>query len=188
LPLLCAARECRRTRPWETPITARRDELADVTKSLAKAEAGEAVDRKTIDRSVGVAQIKLSTAAMALRKTPWIDQDASNKWPARNQIEGNFDALEMKEKKRILKLLSEPSTNVLIAAGLLTRLKIRANRYPDMDRGAFGANDRAIKVISTEYNIGATNTLEVDAKPTAYGDDIWKNMQWHVLKRNFPNT
>ena len=54
-------------------------------------------------------------------------------------------------------------------AKILAHLKNRANRYPGLSRTAFGANARAMQIVATEYNMGATNSPEPTARPTGYG-------------------
>ncbi len=49
-------------------------------------------------------------------------------------------------------------------------------------------SDRACKIIATEYNLGASNSMESAASPNYYGDDIWTKMSDPVLAHYFPNT
>jgi hypothetical protein len=55
------------------------------------------------------------------------------------------------QQREILTLLAGPRSNITTAARLLARLKNRPHRYPTMTRAAFGANERAVKIVATEY-------------------------------------
>ncbi|QGZ38230.1 uncharacterized protein DUF4157 [Pseudoduganella flava] len=174
--------------PLETPAEARADEVKKVDASLKRAAAGAQVDPADIDRSVGVGQIKLSTAAAMAGKIPWRESNPATRHGVRAQTAQDFAALGVDVKSAVLRILADPRKNIFVAAALLKRLKNRPHRYPAMPRAQFGADEQAVKLIATEYNIGASDTPLAAAKPTDYGDTVWKLMGSAVLKRNFPNT
>ncbi|MFB9499737.1 hypothetical protein ACFFR6_22410 [Saccharothrix mutabilis subsp. capreolus] len=88
----------------------------------------------------------------------------------------------------MITLLSWPKSNIATAARLLARLKNRSHRYPGMSRAAFGAHERATKIIATEYNLGGSRTPVAPANPSWYGDEARKNMNDPEMARTFPNT
>jgi hypothetical protein len=167
---------------------ARESELSGVDAAIKKQASGQSVPPQDIDHSVGVAQVKLSTAAMAQGLIPWTEADPANKLPARNTIAQNFSALPGTTLTDLYSLLAWPKSNIRTAANYLAKLKNRANRYPSMMRATFGVNERACEIIATEYNVGATNSPEFSAQPSSYGQTIWKNMSSTVVQKVFPNT
>jgi hypothetical protein len=90
------------------------------------------------------------------------------------------------QQREILTLLAGPRSNITTAARLLARLKNRPHRYPTMTRAAFGANERAVKIVATEYNIGASTTGEALAEPSPYGGDVWHKTQDPLMREFFP--
>ncbi len=144
---------------------------------------------QVVDRSIGVGQIRLSTAAMVTGATPWIDQEPGNRQPTRNLTEANFEALSADEKATIYQLLRWPKSNILMAARLLTTLKNRANRFPTLTKGDFATNQNAVGVVASEYNLGPSDTSAVDARPSWYGRNVWNSMNTDaILIHYFPNS
>lgn len=172
----------------DTNKQSRESELSGVDAAIKKQASGQSVPPQDIDHSVGVAQVKLSTAAMAQGLIPWTEADPANKQPARNTIAKNFSALPNTTLTDLYNLLAWPKSNIKTAANFLAKLKNRANRYPSMPRATFGVNQRACEIIATEYNVGATNSPEVSAQPSNYGQTIWTNMSTPVVQKVFPNT
>lgn len=174
--------------PYRSPADARASEIAGVQSSLDQAAAGAVVDPKDIDHSVGVGQVKLSTAAALAGKIPWRESDRSNRAAVRAQTTRDFAAVGVSTKQALLRLLSKPRSNIVVAASLLARLKNRPHRYRAMPRADFGANQAAVALTATEYNIGPSATPLADAKPTEYGTTVWTDMQSDVMQRNFTDT
>ena len=172
----------------DTNKQSRESELSDVKTAIEKKASGATVDPKDIDHSVGVAQVKLSTAAMHKGLIPWTEANPANKGPARATIATNFSALPTTSLTDLHTLLAWPKSNIKTAADLLARLKNRTNRYPTMSRGSFGADQRACEIVATEYNIGPTTSPEPAAVASSYGKDIWSFMSVALLKKIFPNT
>jgi hypothetical protein len=166
---------------------ARETKLTDAASAIEKKASGGAVPPSQINRSLGVAQIKLSTAAMQQGLIPWIEQDPQSKKGARAQIASNLSALPAAKLADLHTLLAWPKSNIKTAADQLTRLKNRSNRYPSMVRSDFGSNRRACEIIATEYNVGATNSPESLARSTSYGQNIWSYMSLPLMEKFFTN-
>ena len=96
-------------------------------------------------------------------------------------------ALNPGKQRTLITLLSWPKSNITTAAQLLASLKNRSHRHPNLSRAAFGASERAAKIIATEYNLGGSRTPEALANPSWYGDEAWKNMNDPEMGRVFPN-
>ncbi|QLE75770.1 DUF4157 domain-containing protein [Streptomyces rectiverticillatus] len=173
--------------PIGSPRAARESELAKTDATLRRRESGKPVETKDLDRSVGVGQVKSSTAAMVTGAIPWTEQNRENRAPARGKVQADYMALPPARQREILTLLSWPRSNISVAARYLARLKNRPNRYPKMTRAAFGSNERAVKIIATEYNLGPSTSAEALAEPADYGGQVWKYMQDPLMQQFFPN-
>ncbi len=139
------------------------------------------------DRTLGVGQIRPVTAAMVTGATPWIDQDRSDRRPARELIQAGYDALAPEAKRAIITRLRWPKSNIAMAARLLSTLKNRANRYPALTRAQLAADPHAVGILATEYVSGATRTPAADARASGYGSWVWHQMQESLMQRFFPN-
>lgn len=183
--------EIANTDPWPI-LTAnkafRQKKIAKVEAAIGERAAGKESSVKDIDRSVGVGEIRLSSAAMAQGTIPWTEADPADKAAARAKISSDFGKLLPSTMLDLLTALKWPKSNIQTAATLLAKLKNRPNRYPSMDRAGFGATQRACEIIATEYNVGATNTPESGAQSSDYGQKIWRDMSASVLPKYFPNT
>ncbi|MEW6731006.1 MAG: DUF4157 domain-containing protein [Acidobacteriota bacterium] len=168
--------------------SARATEISDVDTAIKKQASGATVPMKDINRSIGVGQMKLSTAAMLQGLIPWIEQDPQNKQPARTQINTEFSKLPTTTLTDLHTLLAWPKSNIKMVAELLAKLKNRANRYPLMTRAAFGTHQRACEIIATEYNVGATNSPEPLANASDYGRRIWSYMSLPLMQKFFSNN
>lgn len=171
-----------------TNKAAREDEVSDVKTAIQNRAAGSSVPTKEIDRSIGVGQVKLSTAAMAQGLIPWVEQDPLNKQAGRKQVETNFAALPASTLADLHTLLAWPKSNIQTAATQLAKLKNRSNRYPSLARADFGTNQRACEIIATEYNIGPTTSIEPLANASDYGRRIWTYMSLPVMQNFFSNS
>lgn len=192
-PLLLASvlrMEIENTTPFGISSTPwyRRHEIAGVESEIANRERGQAYAPDDINRSIGVGQIRMSTAAMLFGHITWRDQPRTARRATRSSIARDFDALSTVTQRNILTELRWPRSNINAAARLLERLKNRPNRYPTMTRLIFGSNQRAVEIIATEYNAGSTTTLEADAGQNYYGQQIWTYMQESFMQSQFPNT
>ncbi|MGW1893991.1 eCIS core domain-containing protein [Streptomyces sp. NPDC002004] len=172
--------------PIGSPREARESELAETGLALHRRELGKPTEAKDLDRSVGVGQVKLSTAAMVTGAIPWTEQAPADRGPGRGKVQADFMKLTPAQQREILTLLSWPRGNISVAARFLTRLKNRPNRYPKMSRNDFGSNERAVKIIATEYNLGPSTSPESLARPSSYGDEVWKHMQDPLMRQFFP--
>lgn len=166
----------------------RLSEISGVESEIQNRESGQSFDPDEINRSVGVGQILLSTAAMLFGDIPWREQERTHRGVARRQIRRDFQALSASQQRDILTTLRWPKSNIDTAARLLARLKNRPNRYPTMTRPTFGTNQRAVEIIATEYNSGATTTPESSAGPSYYGQLVWNFMQDSFMQAQFPNV
>lgn len=173
-------------RTWTNKDT-RNSKLDDVKTALDKKAAGQNVDRKDLEKSIGVGQVKMASAAMAQGLIPWTEQDANNKNPGRQKISDDFAKLSTGQLNDLYTQLSWAKSNVTQVAALLTKLKNRANRYPTLTRATFGTNQRAGEIIATEYNVGATNSPEFRANSSDYGKNVWKAMSLPIMGR-FTNS
>lgn len=143
---------------------------------------------QTVDRSIGVGQIRLSTAAMMIGKTPWIDQQRWSRKQGRAQTEKNFVELPPDEKITLFRLLRWPKSNISMAARLLAKLKNRANRFPALTKNAFSANPHALSIIATEYNVGPSDSPAKDARTSWQGELITEYMNTDkILIHYFPD-
>ena len=128
-----------------------------------------------LDRSLGVAQIKPQTAAMLLGLTPWreLPRDPALRPPVADQIFKDYGLLSATTKVDLFNLLRFPKSNIDLCARLLARLKNRAHRWPDLAPDALLRNELAMRVIASEYNLGASETPQAAAMPTAYGGKVY---------------
>jgi len=145
-------------------------------------------EQKRTNRSIGVGQIRTSTAAMVEENTTWIDQDMNDKETDRNKINKNFMDLNLEKRNDIFEELRFPKSNIMMAAKLLTKLKNRTNRFPTLSKKDFVANEHAVEVIATEYNMGSTNSQAKDAQASPYGQVAWLNLTTDpLIIKYFPN-
>jgi hypothetical protein len=151
------------------------------------AREAELDDPGSHDRPLGVGQIRPMTAAMVMGAAPWIDQDRSDRRPARELIKAGYDALSPETKRSILTRLRWPKSNITLTAKLLATLKNRPNRYPELTRAQLATDPGAVGIIATEYVSGATQTPAADARPSGYGSWVWHQMQESLMQRFFPN-
>lgn len=172
--------------PLISPARSRDREIDGVDETLGDRERGRPVSGQDLDRSVGVGQIKLSTAAMATGATPWIEQDRNERSVGRAEARENFLALPTVRQREILTLLRWPRSNIATTAQILAHLKNRENRYPGMSRAAFASSERATKIIASEYQLGGSTSPEALAQPTEYGDEVWQNMHDAIMQQFFP--
>ncbi|NKY38487.1 hypothetical protein [Cellulomonas septica] len=177
--------------PLMSPRAARDREIARSAEALAERAAGEAVDPADLDRSIGVGQIRPSTAAMVDAEaggTPWVEQNRDDRGPARTTIQNNYRGLSVAQQRSIHTMLAWPKSNIDTAARLLARLKNRSHRYPGLARADFGTAQRAAEIVATEYNQGGTSTPAAAARPSWYGSAVWAHMQDTAMQSVFPNT
>ena len=125
------------------------------------------------DPSLGLTQMRLSTAAMARGDIPW--QEARSPIPAHREaalsaLERNFEALP--DEDYLIEILRSPRRSLRLTARYLARLKNRSNRYPNQTAAQFAQNGRGLAIIATEYHLGPTATPETSASPDFYGDQV----------------
>jgi hypothetical protein len=160
----------------------REREIDQVRRNLAAQNRGDwfhfpnAWPLHRIDLSIGVGQVRLSTAAMVSGAIAWMDQDRANRQPARDRIARKFNALSIGTKLDLFEQLRWPEGNIDTAAQLLSRLKNRPNRYPEMSSAEFARDERAVGVLATEYNAGPTDSEASEAAPSGYGKFVWERM------------
>ncbi len=140
--------------------------------------------RVQLDNTLGVCQIQPQTIAMVLEKpgtgstyTPWRDKPRDERDEVDEQIRADFFALPDEDKIDLYNLLRFPKSNIRACVLLLDRLKRRSNRWPTLGREQFLADEKAVKVIATEYNGGGTTSAQADAGWSDYGEDIVKLMK-----------
>jgi len=125
-----------------------------------------------LHKSFGVGQMKMSTLAMALGMIPLIEHDRENNSPTVKKIKESFMKLSTDQMWYLWKIIRWPKSHIYSVAKLLSFLKNRNNRYPKMLRNDFKNNYKAMAIVATEYNRGATNTPESNAGPTWYGEKV----------------
>lgn len=174
---------------FNRPKQGREEEIDDVDGTLSALERGEWVlfANTKLDHSLGVGQIRQSTAAMVTGATPWVEQDRNNRGQARDQIKANYTNLTVGQKRMIFTQLQWPKSNIAMAARLLSTLKNRAHRYPTLTRAQFAANQTAVGVVATEYNSGGTNTPAAQAAASDYGTWAWNFLHDPVIVQFFSN-
>ncbi len=129
-----------------------------------------------LHRSVGVGQTRMSTLAMALGWMGLIEHERVSGHSSReNDIEEAFMRLTTDQMWELWRRLRWPKSAVNSVARILASLKNRPNRYPLLSKSQFGTNHRAMAIIATEYNMGATNSPEGAAGSTWYGDVVASN-------------
>jgi|GEM_PF-6283100 len=173
------------------PKEGRLEEIENVKENYTELKSGGWIfgEQKRTDRSIGVGQIRTSTASMLLGKTKWIDQDVNDKDESRDQIKENFGNVKVEERWDIFEQLRFPKSNILMAANLLSKLKNRPNRFPNLSKTDFAANKHAVEVVATEYNMGGTNSNAEDAQSSGYGATAWSNLNSdNIIIHYFPNT
>ncbi|XXX80126.1 hypothetical protein WMF30_15270 [Sorangium sp. So ce134] len=148
-----------------------REEIAELTLERHRRNIEDLFNANFfLDVSFGVGQMKMSTLAMALRMIPLIEQDRNDSRRARERINEEFMKLTTGQMWHLWKLIRWPKSHIDGVAKLLTFLKNREKRYPSLDRASFAGNRRAMAIVATEYNRGATSTPEASAGATWYGD------------------
>jgi hypothetical protein len=141
-------------------------------------------------KTLGVGQIAQTTAAMVLGKTTWREPGVKTKKADLDQIESDFTGLTLVDKVDVFNSLRFPKRNVWVAAQLLEKLKNRANRYSGLTAKDLLTNDRAIEVLATEYNRGASSVAEAAFKVSWYGETARKLVRAPSIKgleRFFPD-
>lgn len=140
-----------------------------------------------IDNSLGVCQIQMQTLAMSLRRhtsneryCEWIqydnsDDDKEKERKVNNRIQ-NLTSLSIEDKIDLFNLLRFPKSNIYMCAKILSELNSRTNRWPELSRNQLLSNDRALKIIASEYNMGPTGSSREEAGPTSYGLKIFPLM------------
>lgn len=140
-----------------------------------------------IDNTLGVGQLKGETIAMLLGATPWREkpQDPKQRGPIDKSIKRDFENLPIETKIEIFNLLRFPKSNISLCAQLLTRLKNRPNRRPNLTQQQFLRDEAAIQIIATEYNIGAIDSPLEKAKSNKNGPKILRFMRAMYLSPYF---
>ncbi len=124
-------------------------------------------------RSIGVGQTRMSTLAMALGWMPLIEHErVSGRESREAEIKEAFMHLTTDQMWELWRRLRWPKSAVAAVATVLAHLKNRPNRYPHLSRSQFSADNRAMAIVATEYNMGATNSPETAAMPTWYGTEV----------------
>lgn len=128
-----------------------------------------------LDNSLGVCQMKPQTAYMLIDPTKWqeLPEKDGDRKPVKKAIVDQYESLDENKKIDIFNLLRFPKTNIKLAAQLLTKLKNRSHRWPALTPEKFLKDETALKIIATEYNLGATETKRAKAKPIPYGGKVY---------------
>lgn len=171
------------------PKEGREEELATVENPIRDMVHGRLrMPWEFTNRSLGVGQVRMSTAAMVEGHTPWVDISKGFHGVGVHASNSNFNLLDSETKAELFELLRWPKTNIQIAAKLLAKLKNRPHRYPEMTKGELGADDHALGVLATEYNMGGTDTPRHEAQPSEeYGKFVTDRMKFDFMKEHFSN-
>ena len=88
-------------------------------------------------------------------------------------------------QKNIFTMLRWPKSNIKIAAQLLSKLKNRSNRFPELTANQFDDNYHAASVVASEYNLGPSDSNAEDARPSIYGEAVWNSIKNDKLLKHF---
>ena len=148
----------------------------------------EIVYRWSGGKSLGVGQLRQSTAAMVRSQIPWREwtRDPNDQRAIAEQIDNDWSALDKPRKAAIYNLLRFPKTCIRLVAEFLALIKNRpftrtgdastTTRWPTLTRAQLLANEGAASVIGQEFNVGASTTPAGQAKANNYGRYVWKYM------------
>jgi len=177
---------------WSRPYLA-----AEFTRSYELEEAAEEINGVLgsklithLDNTFGVCQISLATLAMHLglitfRELPSTGRDAVLK----NIADDYAAAIAGKDTETdLFNLLRFPKTNILMCAKILNSLKNRSKRWPDVKFKDFMSNENVVKIIATEYNLGATDTPRDKVGASHYGVDVLKYSKSHLIRFFFTHS
>jgi len=139
------------------------------------------------DPSIGVSQLKLSSAAMVEGDIPWIEAQTptdQGRAAAKKQVDKAYSGLSDETRKALLEKLAAPTTSVPLTARYLAKLKNRPNRFPDIkaEKMTQFGQGRESGVIATEYNLGPTATAAADASASDYGLSV-AHLTYHEAMR-----
>jgi hypothetical protein len=149
---------------------------------------GAIVFRYSGGKSLGVGQLRQSTAAMVRGLIPWREwtRDPSNKRSIATQIDDDWSNLTREQKIGLFNLLRFPKTCIRLVGDFLSLLKNRpftrtadastTTRWPTLTRAQLLVNEQAASVIGQEFNIGASTTPAATAKASHYGEFVWRYM------------
>lgn len=126
------------------------------------------------DWSIGVSQLKLSSAAMTEGSIPWIEAKtpaAQDRQQAADAVKAAFEALPRASKQALFDALVNTRTAVPLTARYLAKLKNRPNRFPALEgeRMTVFGQGREAAVIGTEYNQGPSGSPGATADPSDHG-------------------
>jgi hypothetical protein len=131
------------------------------------------------NNSLGIGQLKPSTVCMLLDIISWqeLPRDIEQRAKVIKKIESEYEKLDINIKSDIINLLRFPKSNIFLCAQYLTRLKNRENRKPELTIEEFEKDENAIKIIASEYNLGAISSDMKNAKPNKNGPKIYRFIQ-----------
>lgn len=163
----------RRKQDRQPEIEAMANAIAKISKGV---DIGNPVDYLSqsinLGKSFGVGQMKMSTLAMAKRMIPLIEHDPKDNTLTVVGIQMEFMKLTTDQMWELWRTIRWPKSHIQGVADLLAFLKNRANRFPGLDRAAFCKDRRAMAIVATEYNRGATSSSASAAGPTWYGNQV----------------
>jgi len=143
-----------------------------------------------IDNALGVCQIAPQSLAMYVldpdTSKPYIEQcelpsEMDQRIKTREDITNAFLALDTDKKADLYNRLRFPKCNIRMCFDLLNILKNRDKRYPHLETSSFLDNQDAVKLIGTEFNIGAIDSDIRIAKSNSYGQDVWRVMNSPII-------
>ncbi len=172
---------------WEIRNNPKSKRDLEIEYALTALKLGNWLSPKYQNISMGVAQVRLSTAAMTNKEIEMIDFDKEKIAVQKEQINKEFSRLEPAIRENLVAQLEWPKSNVKHAAELLANLKNRPHRFPHLNRVAFANQEGPVCIIATEYNKGPTNTPVKDAGISDYGAAVWKMMHNPIVTNYFEN-
>ncbi len=135
--------------------------------------------------SLGVGQLKLSTAAMLLGHLDW-REPAPECWREHRRAAWQaYEALAASTRRDIVAILGEPRRNIALAAQLLARLKNRQHRFPGLRAMALASDERAVKILVTEYNAGPLACACDKVVCSFISNTAWRLMTDRVISWSF---
>lgn len=177
---------------WSRPYLA-----MELTRSYELEEAAEEINGVLgsslithLDNTFGVCQISLTTLAMhlgliTLRELPSTGREAILKNIADDY---KVTIADTDKETDLYNLLRFPKTNILMCAKILNSLKNRSKRWPNVKFKDFMADENVVKIIATEYNLGATDTPRDKVGTSHYGVDVLKYSKSHLIKFFFTHS
>ncbi|MDF2906100.1 MAG: hypothetical protein K0R34_1421 [Herbinix sp.] len=177
---------------WSRPYLA-----MELTRNYELEEAAEEINGVLgsslithIDNTFGVCQISLATLAMHLGLILLKELTSTGREAVRKEIADAYktSVAGTDNETDLYNLLRFPKTNILMCTKILNSLKNRSKRWPNVKFKEFMADENVVKIIATEYNLGATDTPRDKVSTRPYGEDVLKYSKLPLIKLFFTHS